>query len=198
MDPDEILDCGQGSVDVAGSDQRPRGLRPARFRDVIAKSSDVAASGWPSAWGGELHRYMRDFGFGALTGGDLPGESGGLLRPNHTAGAPCSLASMSFGQEVGVTALQMAAPAAAVGDGGYLMKPLVVRRIEDADGRVVEGYKPVAVRRILEPDTWTSSPTSSRAWSRMAPGRTPPSPATWWRGRRGRRRRSTPAAGTPW
>jgi cell division protein FtsI/penicillin-binding protein 2 len=60
---------------------------------------------------------------------------------------------MSFGQEVGVTALQMASAAAAVANGGYLMRPLVVRRIEDAQGRVVKEYKPVAVRRVLESDT---------------------------------------------
>ncbi len=60
---------------------------------------------------------------------------------------------MSFGQEVGVTSLQMAMAGAAVANGGYLMKPLVVKRIEDVDGEVVREMKPVIVRRVLEPDT---------------------------------------------
>ena len=64
-----------------------------------------------------------------------------------------SLPSMSFGQEVGVTPLQMVMAAAAVANGGYLMKPLVVKRIEDVDGNVVREMKPVIVRRVLEPDT---------------------------------------------
>jgi membrane peptidoglycan carboxypeptidase len=43
--------------------------------------------------------------------------------------------------------------AAAVANGGYLMKPLVVRRVEDAEGRVVKEYKPVVVRRLLSTET---------------------------------------------
>ena len=95
---------------------------------------------------------MREFGFGAPTGVELPGESAGLVRPTSRWSA-ISLASLSFGQEVGVTALQMAMATAAVANGGYLMKPLVVRRIEDKDGRVVKEAKPLAVRRVLQPET---------------------------------------------
>jgi cell division protein FtsI (penicillin-binding protein 3) len=51
---------------------------------------------------------MRDFGFGAATGVELPGESSGLLRPPSRWSA-LSLASLSFGQEIGVTALQITA-----------------------------------------------------------------------------------------
>ena len=52
-----------------------------------------------------------------------------------------------------MTALQMTTAAAAVANGGYLMKPQIVRRVEDATGRVVKETRPVAVRRVLEPDT---------------------------------------------
>ena len=100
----------------------------------------------------QFARYMREFGFGVPTGVELPGESAGLVRPTSRWSA-ISLASLSFGQEVGVTALQMAMATAAVANGGYLMKPLVVRRIEDKDGRVVKEAKPLAVRRVLQPET---------------------------------------------
>jgi cell division protein FtsI (penicillin-binding protein 3) len=154
VDPDELLDCGQGFVEVAGIRINDHAVfDQLRFRDVIAKSSDVGCVRVAQRVGREnFNRYVRDFGFGALTGVDLPGESAGLLRPTSKWSA-LSLASMSFGQEVGVTALQMASAAAAVANGGYLMRPLVVRRIEDAEGRVVKEYKPVAVRRVLETDT---------------------------------------------
>jgi cell division protein FtsI (penicillin-binding protein 3) len=83
---------------------------------------------------------------------ELPGESIGLLRPPNRWSA-LSLASLSFGQEIGVTALQLTAAMAAVANGGYLMKPVVVKQVEDASGRVVKAVRPVAVRRVLENDT---------------------------------------------
>jgi cell division protein FtsI (penicillin-binding protein 3) len=95
---------------------------------------------------------MRAFGFGEPTGIDLPGESSGLLRPTSKWSA-ISLASLSFGQEVGVTAIQMAMAMAAVANGGYLMKPLIVRQVEDASGRVLKQTNPVAVRRVVDADT---------------------------------------------
>jgi cell division protein FtsI (penicillin-binding protein 3) len=154
VDPDEVLDCGHGFVEVAGIRINDHAVfDQLRFRDVIAKSSDVGCVRVAQRVGREnFNRYVRDFGFGALTGVDLPGESGGLLKPPSRWSA-LSLASMSFGQEVGVTAMQMAMAAAAVANGGYLMKPLIVRRVEDAEGHVVKEYKPVAVRRVLESDT---------------------------------------------
>src|SRR6185503_15674858 len=60
---------------------------------------------------------------------------------------------MSFGQEIGVTALQMTAAVAAVANGGYLMKPMIVRQIEDSEGHVLRTSRPVAVRRVIEPAT---------------------------------------------
>ena len=152
--PDEVIDCGGGSIEVAG--QRINDLSPhdkLRFRDVIAKSSDVGVIRVAQRLGREnLERYVRAFGFGAPTGVGLPGESGGLLRP-LSKWSPLSLASISFGQEIGITALQMAAAVGAVANGGYLMKPLIVRQIEDGAGNVVRAFKPIAVRRVIEPET---------------------------------------------
>jgi cell division protein FtsI (penicillin-binding protein 3) len=99
-----------------------------------------------------FNRYLREFGFGSPTGVELPGESAGLLRPTSRWSA-LSLASMSFGQEIGVTALQMAAAVGAVANGGYLMKPIIVRQVADSDGDVVRVWRPVAVRHVLEPAT---------------------------------------------
>jgi membrane peptidoglycan carboxypeptidase len=42
---------------------------------------------------------------------------------------------------------------AAVANGGYLMKPIIVREIQDRNGRTVKAWKPVAIRRVLEPET---------------------------------------------
>jgi cell division protein FtsI (penicillin-binding protein 3) len=123
------------------------------FRDVMAKSSDVGVIRVAQRLGREnFNRYLTDFGFGVATGVDLPGESAGLLRP-PTRWSALSLPSLSFGQEIGVTALQMTTAVAAVANGGYLMKPQIVRRIESSTGQVVKEMRPVAVRHVLEPGT---------------------------------------------
>jgi membrane peptidoglycan carboxypeptidase len=59
---------------------------------------------------------------------------------------------MSFGQEIGVTGLQIVMAASAVANGGYLMRPIVVKRVEDAEGHVVKEAKPYVVRRVLQPE----------------------------------------------
>jgi cell division protein FtsI (penicillin-binding protein 3) len=154
VSPDEIIDCGGGGIEIAGIRINDHAVfYNIPFRDVIAHSSDVGAVRVGQRLGRDnFNRYMRNFGFGAQTGIDLPGESAGLLRPPAKWSA-LSLASMSFGQEVGVTALQMTTAMAAVASGGYLMKPLIVKQIEDGSGRVVKQFKPMAVRRVLEADT---------------------------------------------
>lgn len=153
VDPDELLDCGGGGIDVAGTHINDHAVfYQLSFRDVIAKSSDIGVIRVAQRLGRDnFNRYVRDFGFGSPTGIELPGESPGLLRP-LSKWSTLSLASLSFGQEVGVTALQMTMAVGALANGGYLMKPLIVRQIEDAEGRVEKEMKPVAVRRVLEPE----------------------------------------------
>ncbi len=151
---EEILDCGNGGIEIAGVHINDHAVfDKLSFRMAVAKSSDVGMIRVAQRLGRDnLNRYMREFGFGAPTGVDLPGESSGLLRPLNKWSA-ISLASLSFGQEIGVTALQMTMAAAAVANGGYLMKPLVVKQIESPSGDVVQEMKPVATRRVLEPQT---------------------------------------------
>src|SRR4030095_15052407 len=150
--PDEVIDCGRGSIEVAGTIINDHHVfDQLTFRDVIAKSSDVGVIRVAQRLGREnFNRYLTDFGFGAATGVDLPGESAGLLRPPPRWSA-LSLASLSFAQEVGATALQMATAVSAVANGGYLMKPQIVRRIETSTGEAVKVMRPIAVRRGAEP-----------------------------------------------
>jgi cell division protein FtsI (penicillin-binding protein 3) len=154
VDPDEVLDCGHGKIEIAGQTIHDHAVfDQLSFRDVFAHSSDVGVIRVAQRLGQErFERYVRSFGFGEPTGVELPGESVGILRPSGKWTA-VSLASMSFGQEVGVTALQMTAAAAAIANGGYLMKPLIIRRVEDAEGAVERSVTPIAVRRVLNPST---------------------------------------------
>jgi len=154
VDPDEVIDCGHGALEVAGiriNDHKV--FDSLTFRDVIAKSSDVGVARVAQRLGKDnFNRYMRQFGFGAVTGVELPGESGGLLRPPNRWSA-LSLPTLSFGQEIVVTALQMTTAVAAIANGGYLMKPVIVRAVEDSDGHVVREARPTAVRRVVDAAT---------------------------------------------
>jgi cell division protein FtsI (penicillin-binding protein 3) len=123
------------------------------FSEVLQNSSNVGSIKVGLALGAErYHRYMSAFGFGALTGVGLAGESRGLLRepPRWSA---LSLPTMSIGQEVSVTALQMVSAFGAIANGGTLMRPRLVRAIFDAEGREVRRFDPVAVRQVVSRET---------------------------------------------
>jgi len=98
------------------------------------------------------YRYMTAFGFGSPTGIGLAGESRGLLRDPQRWSA-LSLPTMSIGQEVSVTALQMVAAFGAIANGGVLMQPRLVRSLFDAEGRETRRFEPRAVRQVVSPET---------------------------------------------
>src|SRR4029078_9783020 len=82
------------------------------FADIIAKSSNVGVIKAALRLGDQrLYHTIREFGFGRLTGIDLPGESGGILHPVERWG-PLAKAYIAFGQGISVTPLPLAvAPA---------------------------------------------------------------------------------------
>jgi cell division protein FtsI (penicillin-binding protein 3) len=123
------------------------------FGEVLQKSSNVGSIKVGLALGRErYHRYMTAFGFGALTGVGLAGESRGQLRdPRHWSGL--SLPTMSIGQEVSVTALQMVAAFGAIANGGTLMQPRLLRSLFDGEGRETRRFEPRAVRQVISPET---------------------------------------------
>jgi cell division protein FtsI (penicillin-binding protein 3) len=123
------------------------------FAQVIQKSSNIGAAKTGMALGEQrLYRYLQAFGFGQRTDIDLPGEAGGLLKHPRDWGRR-SLASISMGQEIGVTPMQMVAAMGAIANGGVLMKPYVVSEIRDPQGRVVKQITPEVKRRVVSPET---------------------------------------------
>jgi cell division protein FtsI (penicillin-binding protein 3) len=123
------------------------------FAQVIQKSSNIGAAKTGMALGEQrLYRYLQAFGFGQRTEIDLPGEGVGLVRNTKDWGRR-SVASISMGQEIGVTPLQMVAAIAAIANGGVLMKPHVVSEIRDADGHILKQVSPQARRRVVSPET---------------------------------------------
>ena len=119
------------------------------FARVLQLSSNIGVTKVADKLGRErYHRYIRRFGFGAKTGVDLPGEVSGKVRP-HRTWYDIDLAAVSFGQSVSVTPLQMVMAFSAIANGGLLMKPYVVDRVVDEDGRVLLQHRPELVRRVV-------------------------------------------------
>ncbi len=123
------------------------------FSEILQNSSNVGAIKVGLALGRERYfRYITGFGFGSLTGVGLPGESRGQVRPLERWSS-LSLATLSIGQEVSVTAVQMVAAFGAVANGGRLMQPQIVRAVLDSRGREVRGFEPRAIRQVIAPET---------------------------------------------
>jgi cell division protein FtsI (penicillin-binding protein 3) len=121
--------------------------------EAIQYSSNICATKIADKLGKErYYQYLRDFGFGTRTGVELPGEEPGLLR-NVSTWARIDLATHSFGQGVSVTPLQLATAFGAIANGGMLMRPFLVRRIESPTGDVLHETTPTALRRVIKPES---------------------------------------------
>lgn len=103
-----------------------------------------------------LAKYAREYGFGAPTGIDLPGEAAGLVPdPDWKEGAIDEVWTLgdtyNFGIGQGyltVTPLQLVRVAAAIANGGDVLVPHVVREIVDADGNVMRRIEPEVQQKL--------------------------------------------------
>lgn len=101
---------------------------------VIAKSSNLGTIVAAQQMSNEvMHGYLEDFGFGATSGVELPGESRGIL-PDGGGWTKANHATISFGQGVSVTAMQVVRAIGAIANGGVMVDPTVVETFVDADG----------------------------------------------------------------
>src|SRR5499427_2410577 len=154
--PSEVFDCENGKVYVAGHrirDHKPFGLLT--VSDILAQSSDVGAIKIALRLGApKFYDYIRAFGFGQLTGIDLPGESKGLLRKLENWSA-ISVGSISMGQEVGVTPVQLITAVSAIANGGVLVKPHVVAELRRGDSVLQAHGTRVSAepKRVIRPET---------------------------------------------
>jgi len=123
------------------------------FQQIIKFSSNIGASKVGEKMGKErLYRYISAFGFGEKTRIGLPGEGKGIVHhPRYWS--PVALDTISFGQGVSVTGVQLAAALSAIANGGSLMKPYVVEKITNEKGEVVQSFKPETVRKVISEET---------------------------------------------
>lgn len=95
-----------------------------------------------------IYRMYKQFGFGDPTGLEVLGESSGILRP-PSRWSLFTPSSLCIGQEMAVTALQVVQAYCAIANGGYLVKPRLVKRIISADGEFKQEFEPEVVRRVV-------------------------------------------------
>ena len=152
--PDDRINGENGAITLAGTtihDWKKYGWLT--FAEVLQNSSNVGSIKVGLSLGRErYHRYMKAFGFGTTTGVGLAGESRGMLR-DPQRWSLLSLPTMSIGQEISVTALQLVAAFGAIANDGMLMQPRLVRSTIDPDGREARRFEPRAVRQVISPET---------------------------------------------
>lgn len=104
----------------------------------------------------DFTKYQHIFGFGEMTGIDLPGEAetSGLLYTADNMDET-SLATNAFGQNFNVTMTQMMAGFCSLINGGYYYEPHIVKQIQDENGNVIENVDPVLVKRTVSEETST-------------------------------------------
>jgi len=149
----DSVDTGTGHWTVEGrtvSDVHPEGgeMTLAHALEIssnvgVAKAAQVMS---PAV----QYQTLRDFGLGAPTGIELPGEGRGTLRRPERWSRQ-SQVSLAIGYEVSVTPLQMAMAYGALANGGRLMQPRLVKEVRDAQGRTVERFEPRMVRQVVSP-----------------------------------------------
>lgn len=147
----EIIDCQNGAVYVDGvkiKDHKRFGLlTPIQ---IIQHSSNVGAIKIalrldPKA----VYKKLRDMGFGQKTG-VFPGEASGFLKEDYR---PVNIAYASIGQNWTATPLQVGVAYSAFANGGYLVKPMLLKGLTDESGNYVKTFEPQVIRKILSDES---------------------------------------------
>jgi cell division protein FtsI (penicillin-binding protein 3) len=142
--------CENGSWDIPGRtihDHEREGWLT--FAQVISHSSNIGTAKVGRRVGRDpLYRYARAFGFGMPSGCGLPGDGAGILRPTRDW-RMSSLETISFGQEVGATPLQMVNAYSVIANGGWLLEPRLYKGLVDENGQYHEWAPSPPIRRVI-------------------------------------------------
>jgi cell division protein FtsI (penicillin-binding protein 3) len=123
-------------------------------QQVIQKSSNIGAAKISHRVGPKrLDHYLHDFGYGCRTGILFPGETAGLVKNLARTRSLIDRTTVAFGQGVSVTPLQMTLALAAMGNGGVLMEPHLVKAVVSPQGKIVNECPPRPIRRVLSQQT---------------------------------------------
>ncbi len=146
--------CEEGSYRIGGRplrDSSPHGIL--RFDEILQKSSNIGMAKVGMMMGRDnLYQSLVRFGIGRNSGIELPGESPGTLRPPRDWSG-LSLRSITMGHEVSMTALGLLTAFSALGNGGMLVQPRIVDRVEAPTGEVLYRYPVREKGRVVSEET---------------------------------------------
>lgn len=150
---DKIFFCENGRYRYGSRTLRDvHGYGNLTLAEVIVKSSNIGTVKMAALMKPDVfQRYIQNYGFGKAAGIDIHGEAPGYTRP-PSQWSNISPYNIPMGHEIMVTALQMVRAFGAVANGGELMKPYIVSRVEDPHGVVLRENKPVTVKRVISPE----------------------------------------------
>jgi cell division protein FtsI/penicillin-binding protein 2 len=119
----------------------------------VLENSDNVAMVWISNLLGKetMYKYLQSFGFGRKTGIELSGEASGNLA-NVKNWSAVQQATISFGQGVTATPLQVLMATSAIANGGKLMQPYIVSKIVSASGQTNQTQSKI-ITQVIRPDT---------------------------------------------
>ena len=151
---DDLFFCEFGEYHFGGKiihDSKEHGWMP--FYKIIQYSSNIGVTKVAEKLKKRRYfKYIKKFGFGRKTGIDMPGEVAGMVRPPHRW-SQIGLATHSFGQGIAVTPIQLVMAYGAIANGGFLMRPYVVRRVVSPEGKVLMANQPYVVDRVISEKT---------------------------------------------
>ena len=150
---EDKFDCEMGHFAFAGRVLHDHEALPIEsVKSIIMKSSNIGAAKIGIKLGEQnLYDYAWNYGFGQRTGIPLPGEAGGILYPVKKW-SKVSIAQIPMGHGVAATRLQMLYAMGAIANDGWLMRPMLVSRLQTRDGAVVQRYAPERVRKVISSD----------------------------------------------
>lgn len=173
---DSVLD-GPATLRIGGGIvhcHNPAGYGQLSVADAVAVSCNTALAhlGAEMLGGEKLAEYMSAFGFGQRLGVDLPGEiPGSVPTPGRVYGELLRWATVSFGQGIAVTPLQLVTATSAIANGGKLMKPYIVREVRDTDGQLLAKNSPTVLRDVVSTATARDVATAMEAVVERGTGR---------------------------
>jgi len=106
------------------------------LQDIIKYSSNVGAVTVALSMGDEIfYKNILKFGFGNLTGVNLPGEEKGIIS-DYKSWPASTIGALAIGQSISVTPLQLLRAACVIANGGFLINPCVVSEVCSRSGTV--------------------------------------------------------------
>ena len=150
----DMIDCENGVWHFAGHPLHDHGhYSTLSVENVITKSSNIGAGKIGVKLGAQrLSDYVHEFGFGTPTGLPLPAEATGIVHKLKDW-TKVSVAQIPMGQGISVSRLQMLMAMCAIANHGWLMRPMLVERLQDRQGNIAAQYSPQRVRQVISETT---------------------------------------------